>query len=154
MHAFARLPYVAQGAAQAIEDAGVLSLLLGRTSEIPIVFRLYTAIRKRRAELIQQSAVTTRQNLHLPDGKEQVKRDLQFGRATCLDTKAEDGVETRTITGDEESNPDMWADKAWQAFMYGVDVSHSLQFCSILGLLCFPTLTHSMPKKPLTRLIM
>jgi len=127
-HALARLPYVAQGAAQAIEDAGVLSLLLGRTSDIPTVLRLYTTTRKRRAELIQQSAVTTRQNLHLPDGKEQVERDRQFGRMTSLEAKTKDGREKITVNGDEESNPEMWADRAWQETMYGVDVSCSLRF--------------------------
>ncbi len=150
-HAFARLPYVAQGAAQAIEDAGVLSLLLGRTSDIPTVFRLYTALRKRRAESIQQSAVTTRQNLHLPDGKEQVERDRQFGRVTCSEARIEDGRERGTGNGDEESNPDMWADRAWQAFMYGVDVSCSLPLWSLL----LPARwIHNMPKESLMRLAM
>lgn len=130
---FARLPYVAQGAAQAIEDAGVLSLLLGRTSHIPTVFRLYTACRKRRAELIQQSAVTTKHNLHLPDGKEQIERDRQFERVTCSKAEKEDGKVTMTGNSDEESNPDMWADRAWQAFMYGVDVSYLLHSHVILG---------------------
>ncbi len=65
----------------------------------------------------------------MPDGKEQAERDRQLRRVTNPKTKTEDGIERGTDNGGEESNPDMWADRSWQAFMYGVDVScapHSL----------------------------
>ncbi|KAI6709225.1 salicylate hydroxylase [Diplocarpon mali] len=72
------LPYVAQGAAQAIEDAGVLTCalsLISSPSEIETALMIYEAIRKDRAEMIQNSAARTRKVLHLPDGEEQRKRD-------------------------------------------------------------------------------
>lgn len=96
------LPYVAQGAAQAIEDAAVLTISLSLAEDVPTALGVYEAVRKSRAEAIQNSAATTRQALHLPDGPEQEKRD-----------------EAIAGTG---PNPDLWADRDWQDFMWGVDV--------------------------------
>ena len=96
------LPYVAQGAAQAIEDAAVLAVSLSLAEDVPTALGVYEAVRKSRGEAIQNSAATTRQVLHLPDGPEQEKRD-------------------KAIAG-TGPNPDLWADHDWQDFMWGVDV--------------------------------
>lgn len=96
------LPYVAQGAAQAIEDAAVLTVALSLAEDVPTALGVYEAVRKSRGEAIQNSAATTRQALHLPDGPEQEKRD-------------------KAIAG-TGPNPDLWADHDWQDFMWGVDV--------------------------------
>ncbi|KAL4810661.1 salicylate hydroxylase [Aspergillus unguis] len=96
------LPYVAQGAAQAIEDAGVLSCALSLTDSVPTALEVYESVRKERAEKIQKSASVTRKALHLPDGEEQRKRD-------------------EAIRGPGK-NPDLWADHDWQDFMWGTDV--------------------------------
>ena len=96
------LPYVAQGAAQAIEDAAVLTITLSLADDVPTALRVYEKIRKARGEAIQASAASTRQALHLPDGAEQKKRDEAIGGAG--------------------PNPDLWADTDWQDFMWGVDV--------------------------------
>ena len=96
------LPYVAQGAAQAIEDAAVLTISLSLADDVPTALGVYEAVRKSRAEAIQNSAVETRRTLHLPDGPEQESRD-----------------EAIAGTG---SNPDLWGDRDWQDFMWGVDV--------------------------------
>lgn len=96
------LPYVAQGAAQAIEDAAVLTISLSLADDVPTALGVYEAVRKSRAEAIQNSAAKTRQALHLPDGPEQEKRD-------------------KAIAG-TGPNPDLWADREWQDFMWGVDV--------------------------------
>ncbi|KAK2626931.1 hypothetical protein QTJ16_004106 [Diplocarpon rosae] len=104
------LPYVAQGAAQAIEDAGVLTValsLISSPSEIPTALKVYELVRKDRAEKIQNSAASTGRALHLPDGEEQRKRDDAI-RASMNDINQRD--------------PDMWADRQWQDFMWGVDV--------------------------------
>ncbi|RAL06561.1 FAD/NAD(P)-binding domain-containing protein [Aspergillus homomorphus CBS 101889] len=96
------LPYVAQGAAQAIEDAGVLTRALSMTDSVPSALAVYELVRKERAERIQKSAAVTRKALHLPDGEQQIKRDgaiRGFGK-----------------------NPDLWADPSWQDFMWGTDV--------------------------------
>jgi len=97
------LPYVAQGAAQAIEDAGVLTcaLSLVQEGEIDVALRVYEAVRKDRGEKIQNSASVTRRALHLPDGEEQRKRDAAMRE------------------GSGERNPDLWADREWQEFMWG-----------------------------------
>ncbi|KAF7716618.1 Salicylate 1-monooxygenase [Penicillium ucsense] len=99
------LPYVAQGAAQAIEDAGVLACVLslgGDEVDIPTRLKVYERLRKDRAEKIQNSAAETRLALHLPDGDKQRERDEAMK------------------SGGE--NPDLWADRDWQAFMWGTDV--------------------------------
>ncbi|RAL01458.1 salicylate hydroxylase [Aspergillus ibericus CBS 121593] len=96
------LPYVAQGAAQAIEDAGVLACALSLTEDLDGALAVYERVRKDRAEKIQKSAAVTRKALHLPDGEEQRKRD-------------------EAIRGPGK-NPDLWADHDWQDFMWGTDV--------------------------------
>ena len=96
------LPYVAQGAAQAIEDAAVLTVSLSLADDVDTALAVYEAVRKDRGEAIQNSANTTRTALHLPDGPEQEKRD-------------------KAIAG-TGPNPDMWANRDWQDFMWGVDI--------------------------------
>ncbi|OJJ31295.1 hypothetical protein ASPWEDRAFT_31950 [Aspergillus wentii DTO 134E9] len=93
------LPYVAQGAAQAIEDAGVLTCALSLTDDVKTALAVYERVRKDRAERIQNSASVTRKALHLPDGEQQRKRDAAFKG-----------------TG---KNPDLWADREFQDFMWG-----------------------------------
>ncbi|PBP16227.1 salicylate hydroxylase [Diplocarpon rosae] len=104
------LPYVAQGAAQAIEDASVLTTalsLISSPSEIETALQVYELVRKDRAEKIQNSAASTGKALHLPDGEEQRRRDDAI-RASMKDAN--------------ERDPDMWVDRQWQDFMWGVDV--------------------------------
>ena len=96
------LPYVAQGAAQALEDAAVLTVSLSLAADVPTALGVYETVRKSRAEAIQNSAATTRQALHLPDGPDQERRD-----------------EAIAGTG---PNPDLWVNHEWQDFMWGVDV--------------------------------
>ncbi|KAB8229700.1 FAD-dependent oxidoreductase [Aspergillus alliaceus] len=75
-------PYVAQGAAQAVEDAAALTLCLSLTQDIPTAFREYELHRKDRAERIQHSATATREVLHLPDGEAQRQRDAALSGHT------------------------------------------------------------------------
>ncbi|SMY28061.1 unnamed protein product [Zymoseptoria tritici ST99CH_1A5] len=96
------LPYVAQGAAQAIEDGGVLQCVLTKSSaDIPLALAVFQSVRKARAEAVQGSAAATRKALHLPDGPEQQERDRKIMDAG---------------KGSSE-NPDLWADKTFQEFM-------------------------------------
>jgi salicylate hydroxylase len=97
------LPYVAQGAAQAIEDAGVLTCALSMTDNADLALAVYELVRKDRGERIQNSAATTRISLHLPDGPEQRARDAAIAGST------KEGAH----------NPDLWADREWQNFMWG-----------------------------------
>ena len=90
------LPYVAQGAAQAIEDAAVLTISLSLADDVPTALAVYEIVRKSRGEAIQSSAGTTRIVLHLPDGLEQAKRDEAMGKIG--------------------RNPDLHSDNEWQDF--------------------------------------
>ncbi|KAL4953288.1 hypothetical protein BDW69DRAFT_7054 [Aspergillus filifer] len=101
------LPYVAQGAAQAVEDAAALGIVLSEITskeEIPLALQAYEKSRKQRAETVQQSGTLNRITLHLPDGPEQLARDEQF-RASL-----KGGV-----------NPDKWSDRQTQEFLWGWD---------------------------------
>lgn len=100
------LPYVAQGAADAVEDAGTIVAAFTQTSDVSDALAVYEEVRKARGEAIQQSASKTRRSLHLPDGPEQQKRDEAI----------------RAAGKGQGHNPDLWADTEWQTFMWGVDV--------------------------------
>ena len=98
------LPYVAQGASQAIEDAAVLSTCLAmikHREDVPIALRVYQLVRKERAETVQASAIQTRSSLHLHDGKDQLERDEMIRNA------ARGGP-----------SPDLWSDRAFQQWCW------------------------------------
>ncbi|CAE7206023.1 hypothetical protein PTNB73_07274 [Pyrenophora teres f. teres] len=106
------LPYVAQGAANGIEDAAVIATALNCTSNVHLALRVYEAVRKERAEKIAASASDTSRSLHLPDGPEQQKRDRTIQSAGRKDKAAESDI------------ADKWRDQQWQDFMWGIDVMH------------------------------
>ncbi|OAA56110.1 Aromatic-ring hydroxylase-like protein [Cordyceps fumosorosea ARSEF 2679] len=99
------LPYVAQGAANAIEDAAVLATALTCTPNVPLALKMYEAIRKPRAERIAAGATASARVFHLPDGPEQVARDRWPANP-----------------GAAAQNPDRFNNPQWQDFMWGVDV--------------------------------
>lgn len=107
--AHATLPYVAQGSAQAIEDAAALASIFSKLSsnsneEIDKGMRVYESVRKQRAESVVVSATGVRGTLHLPDGPEQRARDEAFKRVR-------EGGE----------NPDTWQDERAQTALWGHD---------------------------------
>jgi salicylate hydroxylase len=70
------LPFMAQGAAQSIEDGAALaSLLQAVPDDVPEALRRYEAIRKPRATRLQEASANNRMRFHLPDGPDQQKRD-------------------------------------------------------------------------------
>jgi salicylate hydroxylase len=98
------LPYVSQGAAQAVEDGAVLSVCLAMIDskeKINTALKVYELVRKERAETVQASAVQTRRVLHLHDGQEQEDRDEMIRNA------AKGGP-----------NPDLWSDKSFQQWCW------------------------------------
>ncbi|KAJ5526297.1 Monooxygenase FAD-binding [Penicillium frequentans] len=104
------LPYVGQGAAQAVEDAAALGILLSEITarhEIPRALQIYELSRKQRAETVQQSGSENRVTLHFPDGPEQIARDKQFKAAAS------------------GSNPDKWSDRETQQFLWGWDAEQA-----------------------------
>ncbi|KAF2094888.1 putative salicylate hydroxylase [Rhizodiscina lignyota] len=84
------LPYQAQGAAMAVEDAVILGYLLGRFSRtdqsildirdisLPQVLKLYEKVQKPFTTINVRGADQNREMYHLPDGKEQEERDAEL----------------------------------------------------------------------------
>lgn len=69
------LPFLAQGAAQAIEDGATLAGVLGKAGDVAQVLRRYEDLRLPRTARIQTVAAGNKTRNHLPDGPEQVARD-------------------------------------------------------------------------------
>ena len=79
------LPFMAQGACQAIEDAAVLARCLeGVGSAGPAVhaaLQRYEGIRRDRTARVQRQSWENRILFHLPDGPDQEARDAVFAAA-------------------------------------------------------------------------
>ncbi|KAL8286628.1 hypothetical protein RQP46_004156 [Phenoliferia psychrophenolica] len=96
------------GAAQALEDASVLTALfsnLRTKSQIPQALKIYQDVRKDRADRAVASATSLKSVLHLPDGPEQVKRDQAMREV------ANGGP-----------NPDLWGNAQWQEEVFSCDI--------------------------------
>jgi salicylate hydroxylase len=78
--AHAMLPFLAQGACQAIEDAAVLSGCLAQADRrsVPDALVRYEALRKARASRVQQGSFENATLYHLPDGPAQQARDARY----------------------------------------------------------------------------
>jgi len=102
------LPYVAQGAAQAVEDAAALGIVLSSISDksqIPSALKAYEKSRKERAETVQGFGKETRDALHLHDGPEQIARDLALGSPPTTLTRS----------------PDRWTDANTRDYLWNWD---------------------------------
>jgi salicylate hydroxylase len=77
------LPFMAQGAAQAIEDAATLAAVLGKSDDIVEGLRRYEALRLPRTAAIQSTAAGNKIRNHLPDGVEQQARDASMAAGTA-----------------------------------------------------------------------
>lgn len=90
-----------------MEDAASLGTILSSLSskeEVPLALKAYEKAQKARAEYIQQSCLTTRTALHLPDGAEQEARDRKF-----------------QLLSEGGDNDDKWGDPTVQQFIWGWD---------------------------------
>jgi salicylate hydroxylase len=106
------LPHLAQGAAQAIEDAAVLGICLGQlpdrsSDSVHKALKVYERIRKERAEMLVELAAASARSLHLGEGKAKEERDRIFRELREKKGKA--------------AVPDKWADAEVQKIVYGVD---------------------------------
>jgi salicylate hydroxylase len=104
------LPHLAQGAAQAIEDAAVIAVVLAKmpNSESQTVnkaLRVYEKIRKERAERLVELAAASGRALHLGEGEAKKQRDAQF----------------KALREGKGAVPDKWADADVQKQIYGFD---------------------------------
>lgn len=105
------LPHMAQGAAQAIEDAAVLGVVLSRLPDtnpksINKALRVYESIRKTRAETLVEMAASAGRAMHLGEGAAKEERDKAFAKLR------EEG---------KGEVPDKWADADVQKIVYGHD---------------------------------
>ena len=73
------LPFMAQGAAQAIEDAATLAAVLAQSAaDVPQALRRYESLRLPRTACIQTIAASNKMRNHLPDGPQQRERDARM----------------------------------------------------------------------------
>ncbi len=84
--AHAMLPFFAQGAAQALEDAVVLAACLrgADRQSAPAALQRYEALRRPRASEVQLMSRGREIRNHLPDGPEQRQRDAELARGDPL----------------------------------------------------------------------
>jgi salicylate hydroxylase len=79
------LPFMAQGANQAVEDAMDLAVCLAgaRLDTVPAALRRYQSLRAPRTAGIQRRSRDSAAGLHLPDGPEQQARDEAMRRSAA-----------------------------------------------------------------------
>ncbi|KAI0357273.1 FAD/NAD(P)-binding domain-containing protein [Trametes cingulata] len=111
------LPYRAQGAAMAIEDAAVLGGLLARLrapAQLPALLRAYEALRRPRTAETQAQSRLNQRIFHLEDGEAQRERDAAMRRAM-------EGEETL------EGSPNQWADRRKNAVQFAYDADKEVE---------------------------
>jgi salicylate hydroxylase len=96
------LPYLAQGAAQATEDAGTLRSCLKQYPTIPTALQAYERQRRPRAENVTANTRIHQDWLHLYDGPVRDERDRLFKR-------------------DDATNPIFWAYTRRKDWLFGYD---------------------------------
>ncbi|GME33298.1 hypothetical protein T310_1599 [Neofusicoccum parvum] len=101
------MPYMAQGAAQAIEDAGVLRAALANFSNIPQALSEYQQHRAPRAEYIVKNTRVLQEWIHLYDGAAQERRD-------------------ELMRYDDLANPIFWAHTLRKDWLFGYDPQNVL----------------------------
>jgi salicylate hydroxylase len=74
------LPFMGQGAAQAIEDAATLTACLKKLDDVPTALKLYETLRLPRVSRLQSMSQTNKMRFHLPDGPEQQQRDAHMAQ--------------------------------------------------------------------------
>ncbi|UZJ55562.1 hypothetical protein CBS101457_004882 [Exobasidium rhododendri] len=102
------LPHLAQGAAQAIEDAAVMGVVLSKVEEegdIEKALRIYQELRKPRADWAVATAASNGKGLHLGAGDSKDARDKAF----------------RSANKNGGENPDKAIDKHTQSILYSHD---------------------------------
>jgi salicylate hydroxylase len=76
------LPFMAQGAAQAIEDGATLAECLRLADGVAGALQRYERLRLPRASRIQALSSSNKTRYHLPDGSEQQARDAEMATGT------------------------------------------------------------------------
>ena len=102
------LPYLAQGAAQATEDAGTLRAALAGYDDLRDALKAYERQRLPRAANIIANTRVHQEWLHLYDGQYRDKRD-------------------HLMQNDRKDNPVFWAYTPRKDWLFGYDAEHLLR---------------------------
>jgi salicylate hydroxylase len=80
----AMLPFMAQGAAQAIEDGAALAACLTHLADVDVgeALELYERVRRPRATRLQELSAANKVRFHLPDGPDQEARDEEMSHGS------------------------------------------------------------------------
>jgi salicylate hydroxylase len=105
----ATLPYLAQGAAQAVEDGAVLGGLLGKVTakdkdNLRPLLDSYERLRKARTTAVVKGSTALQNVFHMADGEAQQERDR-----VLLEDKPSEGF------------PNRWRDPVFQKFLFAYD---------------------------------
>lgn len=104
----ASLPYLAQGAAMAIEDAAALGVALSNLQtpeQLPARLKQFYELRAPRTHAIQRGSFTNRHFLHMSDPKGLAMRRVVFE------------------AGDYPGSPSIFGDSLFQQWLYGYDMT-------------------------------
>ncbi|KAI0759543.1 FAD/NAD-P-binding domain-containing protein [Trametes elegans] len=117
------LPYRAQGAAMAIEDAAVLGNLLSRLREpaqLRPLLQAYEGLRLPRTAETQRQSRLNQTIFHLPDGPEQEARDAGMRQAMEAELRM---VREGAAPGADalEGSPNQWADRKKNEAQFAYD---------------------------------
>ena len=103
----ATLPYLAQGAAMAVEDGAVLGALMEKLedkAQLKDVLVIYEKLRKERTTRVVKGSTALREIFHLEDGERQYERDRQLLYEQPF-----------------EDFPNRWADPVFQLWLFSYD---------------------------------
>jgi len=78
------VPFMAQGACQAIEDAAVLDRAINETADVKNALALYESARRPRTANIQGRSFANATIFHFADGPEQKDRDATYAKVSAL----------------------------------------------------------------------
>ncbi|EMD31600.1 hypothetical protein CERSUDRAFT_119636 [Gelatoporia subvermispora B] len=121
------LPYRAQGAAMAIEDAAVLGRLFSHIrsrSQMKDLLEAYQTLRLERTAETQASSRLNQKIFHLPDGPEQEARDASMRAAMEAELSMLDRErrgEAAKVEDMLEGNFNQWADRRKNEKQFGYD---------------------------------
>ncbi|OCH87107.1 FAD/NAD-P-binding domain-containing protein [Obba rivulosa] len=121
------LPYRAQGAAMAIEDAAVLGRLFSHIrdrSQMKPLLQAYQALRLQRTAETQASSRLNQKIFHLPDGPAQAARDASMRAAMDAELRMlerEREGKPAALEDTLEGNYNQWADRRKNEMQFGYD---------------------------------